>query len=181
MARIKLKVFLTLVGVGLACSMGGSSVAQDQPGVAGADGQLILGQAAAAAPAFDVEGHSIAKAKSAAAAAVSQIARFEVYNPSSASLKWRITVRFDPRTYPYKITSGSISGTICDSPKWRVTSGSIGSTLTINASHTGSGSCARTLRLTGSFHAPPSYRGTYGWNGASTSFRHHTLFLGYGP
>ena len=50
MARIKLKVFLTLVGVGLACSMGGSSVAQDQQGVAGADGQLILGQAAAAAP-----------------------------------------------------------------------------------------------------------------------------------
>ncbi|MCH8177632.1 MAG: hypothetical protein IIC09_05460, partial [Proteobacteria bacterium] len=78
--------------------------------------------------AFDVEGHSIAKAKSAAVAAVSQIARFEVYNPSSASLKWRITVRFDPRTYPYKITSGSISGTICDSPKWKVTGGSIGST-----------------------------------------------------
>ena len=39
--------------------------------------------------------------------------------------------------------------------------------------------CATTITVVGNFDNPSSYIGTYGFNGSSTSFNHHTLFLGY--
>jgi len=90
---------------------------------------------------------------------------------------FQIRVTFNPNTYPYAVTGGSISGTICGSPNWAVTGGSIGNSLVINARRTSGGAgCANTVTIVGNFRNPPSYAGTYGFDGASTSFPHSTLF-----
>lgn len=83
--------------------------------------------------------------------------------------------------YPYAITGGSISGSICDSPNWVLTGGRIGDSITINGSHTGTpGACgASTITIEGPFGPPAGYTGMYGFNGSNNSFSHRTLFLGY--
>jgi len=89
---------------------------------------------------------------------------------------WKIDVTFNPNTYPYVITGGSIKGTICGSPNWAVTGGSMGPNLTINAKRTGGGQCANTVTIVGHFQNPSSYAGTYGFDGASTPFTHTSLY-----
>src|SRR5262245_26268446 len=90
-----------------------------------------------------------------------------------------INASINLNAYPYAILGGSISGNICDSPNWALTSGSVGSSLTINGSHTGALACAPTISIVGSFGPVASYPGTYGFNGANNSFTTRTLFLGF--
>lgn len=82
-------------------------------------------------------------------------------------------------TYPYPITGGTITGGICGAP-WHVTGGSLGNALTINgAINTPVPNCSSTIAVVGNANVPSGYAGTYGFNGSSTMFSHHTLFLGY--
>jgi len=55
------------------------------------------------------------------------------------SVKWQISVTFNPNTYPFFITGGSIKGTICGSPKGVVTGGTIGPNLLIHGNLDGGG------------------------------------------
>lgn len=111
---------------------------------------------------------------------VSKSACLELHN--GPGVTWNITVTFDPNSIPFTITGGSIKGTICGSPNWRVTGGFLRPTLRITAQQTPPvGGCAGTVTIVGNFQDPPSYKGTYGFNGSSTSFNHTTLFLGYSP
>lgn len=92
---------------------------------------------------------------------------------------WFVNATIDLNAYPYAIVGGSISGTICDSPNWALTGGSVGSSITVNGSHTGPGACAATVTVIAPFGAPAGYTGTYGFNGANNSFTHRSLFLGF--
>ena len=75
--------------------------------------------------------------------------------------------------------SRSISGSICGSPSWRLTGGTVGGNITIHGSPFGAGACASTITIVAPFGPPAGYAGTYGFNGASNSFPHRTLFLGF--
>jgi hypothetical protein len=133
---------------------------------------------AKAAPSFDPSGKKLseADAKAAAAAATTAAAKacLELYNGPAVDFKINIT--YNPNSYPFVITGGTISGTICGSPNWVVTGGSMGPTLTVTGKRTGGGSCADTITVVGHYQNPPSYAGTYGFDGASTSFPHTTTF-----
>ena len=80
--------------------------------------------------------------------------------------------------YPYPITGGSITGSICQAP-WTVTGGSLGNGLVIHGQRTPVSGCATTIAVVGNYNNPSSYIGTYGFDGSSTMFDHRTLFLGY--
>jgi len=90
-----------------------------------------------------------------------------------------INATLDVTTSPYTILGGNISGTICDAPNWTLTGGTVGSSITINGRHTGTAPCASTVTIVAPFGPPAGYTGTYGFDGASTSFAHSTLFLGF--
>jgi len=92
---------------------------------------------------------------------------------------WFVNAVLDINAYPYTIVGGGISGTICDSPNWALTGGTVGPGLTINGTHTGAGLCAATVSIVGPFGPPSGYAGTYGFNGVSNTFPHRTLFLGF--
>jgi hypothetical protein len=101
------------------------------------------------------------------------------------SVTWEIEVLFDPNEHPFRITGGSIRGTICGSPCWTITGGQLGDDVTIEAGggcggRGGCPGCAQTVTIVGKCICPPGYRGTYGFDGSSTSFNHTLLFLGYG-
>lgn len=91
-----------------------------------------------------------------------------------------IEATLDVTAYPYTIGGGRISGSICDAPNWALTGGTIGSNIAISGSHVGTGPCgASTINIIGAFGPPAGYAGTYGFNGANSTFTHRTLFLGY--
>lgn len=155
-----------------------------------ADGAVVPGEesaspqrkAAAQRPQYDAQGKKLEPGDAVPKAAfkgAATTACLQLHNGSGVT--WNITVTFDPNTYPFNITGGSIKGTICNSPNWKVTGGSMGPTLTIKATQPAAGGCATSVTIVGNFQNPPSYRGTYGFNGASTTFKHTTLFLGYSP
>jgi hypothetical protein len=126
---------------------------------------------------FSAQGERISEAEAKAAAPVTPNARACLELHNGPSVTWNIDVTFNANTYPYAITGGTIKGTICGSPNWVVTGGSMGSNLIINAKRTGgASSCANTVSIVGSFRNPPSYAGTYGFDGSSTSFPHTTLY-----
>lgn len=108
--------------------------------------------------------------------ATSATACFQLNN---GAVTFFINAVIDPNTNPYTITGGNISGNICDAPNWALTGVSMGSAISINGTHTGSGSCATTISIIGNFTPPDDYVGTYGFNGANNSFPQHTMFLGY--
>ena len=60
--------------------------------------------------------------------------------------------------------------------KWRYRAMDYGCTLNGQRNPPVSG-CASTISVQGGFANPTSYVGTYGFNGSSTQFNHHTLFL----
>jgi hypothetical protein len=115
-------------------------------------------------------------ALAAAAPAATTTACLELRN--GAGVDWTIQVTVNPNTYPFLVTSGTIKGTICGSP-WTVTGGSLDNALRIDARRAGPGSCASTVTIVGQFQNPSSWRGTYGFDGSSTSFTHTTLFKGW--
>ncbi len=94
----------------------------------------------------------------------------------STVFNFNMTINAD--VYPYAITGGSITGSICQAP-WTVTGGSLGNNLVINGQRTPVSGWATTIAVVGNYNNPSSYIGTYGFDGSSTMFDHHTLFLGY--
>jgi hypothetical protein len=107
-----------------------------------------------------------------AATAATANACLTLYGPG---VTFPINITFNPTTLA--ITGGSIKGDICDSGDWTVTGGSLVGGLTLNAKRTsGAGACATTITIVGTFQSPPSYKGTYGFDGSSTEFAHTTLY-----
>lgn len=86
-----------------------------------------------------------------------------------------IELTVDPNTYPFTITGGTIVSGICGAP-WAVTTGYLGTTMLIEATRQGQGSCASKITVVGEQVDPPAWRGTYGFDGQSSTFRHTTLF-----
>ncbi|HEX5733950.1 MAG TPA: hypothetical protein VF131_14040 [Blastocatellia bacterium] len=133
---------------------------------------------------FDSRGGAAATKQAAlvavpAAAAATRRAYFELHFAGGGTI-FEIEVLFNPTSYPFVITGGTIKGSICNSPTWVVTGGSIGPSLQINGSNVcPSPNCASSISIVGKCQCTPSYIGTYGFNGSSTMFNHSTLFLGY--
>lgn len=124
---------------------------------------------------------AVAAAKGAGKAGACEIRRayFELHW-SGGGVVFEIEVLFDPTSFPFAITGGTIKGSICGSPSWIVTGGSIGPALTINGSNVcPSPSCAPNISIVGKCQCTPSYIGTYGFFGSNSMFNHSTLFLGY--
>ncbi|QEG42253.1 hypothetical protein [Roseimaritima ulvae] len=116
------------------------------------------------------------------AAVTRKKAIFELYHETSTHHKMEIEVIFDPRVYPYKVLDGKISGSICDSPHWKITEGEIGPGLRIKAENTNSTpNCSTDVVIIGSAVQPAGYTGTYMFNvnGSAYGFKHSTLFIGY--
>ncbi|MFD3929967.1 hypothetical protein [Streptomyces sp. NPDC058614] len=106
------------------------------------------------------------------AEAVSTDAKLELHN---GAVTFAIEVQYNPNTYPHVVTGGKISSGICGAP-WDLTGGFIGETIRLDAKRSGQGSCATTITIVGEFQNPPAYRGTYGFDGASSSFKHTTRY-----
>ncbi len=105
--------------------------------------------------------------------AVAVTANLELNN---GNVTFAMQVQYNPNTYPFVITGGTISSGICGAP-WDITSGYLGDTMRLDATRKGSGSCADTITVVGEYQNPPSYRGTYGFNGATSPFKHTTRYL----
>jgi len=136
------------------------------------------------APFFDPRGGVAATKQAAfAAAAVGAAATRRAYlelHFADGGVIFEIEVYFNPTIYPFVITGGTIKGSICNSPAWVVTGGSIGPSLRITGSNVcPSPDCASSISIVGKCQCTPSYIGTYGFDGSSTMFKHSTLFLGY--
>lgn len=101
---------------------------------------------------------------------------FELHGPGNT---WYIRAQLDASAYPFVIVGGQIEGEICDSPHWTLTGGSLGASLTIDATHTGTGTCATAIAISGQAINPSAYLGTFAPPGVINGFKHRTLFLGY--
>lgn len=84
----------------------------------------------------------------------------------------------DVNTNPPQVRGGQIVSGICGQP-WAITGGTLGSNLVLTARRQGTGQCANTITIVGSFVDPPRWVGTYGFDGNSTAFRHTTVFDGW--
>ncbi|MFI1167878.1 hypothetical protein ACH4UM_30845 [Streptomyces sp. NPDC020801] len=104
--------------------------------------------------------------------ALSTTARLQLHN---GAVTFDMEVRFDPNTYPYVVLGGQITSGICGAP-WDITGGFVGDTIRLDAKRSGTGSCADTITIVGEYQNPPAYRGTYGFNGAASSFKHTTVY-----
>jgi len=104
--------------------------------------------------------------------AVSTSAQLELHN---GAVTFAIEVKYNPNTYPHVVTGGQITSGICGAP-WDITGGQVGETIRLDAKRAGQGSCATTVTIVGEFQNPPAYRGTYGFNGATSSFKHTTRY-----
>ena len=83
---------------------------------------------------------------------------------------------YNPNSYPFVITGGSIKGTICDSPNWVVTGGTLGPNLTVTASARAAGQALRnTVTIVGHPESPAT-RAPTASTGASTSFPHTAVY-----
>lgn len=151
----RIKSTLLLLGLALALAAPGAVSAQQRPDSNGRVG------AEAAAP--------LATSASPATACLQLHLGSTVFN---------FNVNINADVYPYPITGGTITGSICQAP-WTVTGGSLGNALTIKGQRTPVSGCATSISVVGNFNNPSSYIGTYGFDGSSTMFDHHTLFLGY--
>jgi len=106
--------------------------------------------------------------------AVSTTVRLTLHN---TAVTFEIEAQISPNTYPFSLTGGQITSGICGAP-WNITGGFLGEDLLLQASRAGDGPCADSITVVGEFVRPGAYRGTYGFNGASSSFRHTTLYRG---
>ncbi|NUL34268.1 hypothetical protein HRW09_33185 [Streptomyces lunaelactis] len=106
------------------------------------------------------------------AEALQASAKLELHN---GQVTFAIEVKYNPNTYPHVVTGGQITSGICGAP-WDITGGSIGDQLRLDAKRSGQGSCANTITIVGEYQTPPAYRGTYGFEGATSSFKHTTRY-----
>ena len=90
----------------------------------------------------------------------------------NAGVTFQIAAEINLGTYPFVLTGGQITSGICGAP-WKITGGFLGDDLRLEAEREGEGSCANSIIVVGEFVQPGAYRGTYGFNGTSSSFRHH--------
>ncbi|WP_405486569.1 hypothetical protein [Streptomyces sp. NBC_00096] len=107
-----------------------------------------------------------------AAEAVLTTAKLQLHN---GPVTFDLEVKYNPNTYPYVVTGGRITSGICGAP-WDITGGSFGEQLRLEAKRSGPGSCADSVTIVGEYQNPPSYRGTYGFQGATSTFRHTTRY-----
>lgn len=128
---------------------------------------------------LDTAGAEVETQEAAAAAPQAGVAAacLELRN---GAVSFIIEVNIDPNTYPFVISGGTIKSGICGAP-WNVTAGFLGTNLRVDATRQGTGSCADTIIIVGEQQFPPSWRGTYGFDGQSSSFKHSTLFHGWSP
>jgi hypothetical protein len=106
--------------------------------------------------------------------AVSTTIRLTMHN---SGVTFEIEAEINPNTYPFALTGGQIGADICGAP-WKITGGYLGEELRLEAARAGQGPCAETITIVGEFVAPGAYRGTYGFDGTSSSFRHTTIYHG---
>ena len=66
----------------------------------------------------------------------------------STVFNFNMTINAD--VYPYPITGGTITGSICQAP-WTVTGGSLGNGLVIHGQRTPVSGCATTIAVVGNF------------------------------
>jgi len=104
--------------------------------------------------------------------AASSTAALELHN---GAVTFVMEVQYTPNTYPFVVTGGTIRSGICGAP-WQITGGFLGETMRLDAQRQGTGSCANTITVVGEYQNPPSWRGTYGFDGAASSFKHTTLY-----
>jgi hypothetical protein len=120
---------------------------------------------------------------------------FELHGagPETRPAIFAIQLLVNVNTYPFIVLEGSISGGICQVPGtvWKVTDASFGPQLFIEAKRTPlpvaaaeaesilGGPCSQTVSISGTFQAPDSYAGVYGWDGDTADFIHTTLFKGW--
>lgn len=96
---------------------------------------------------------------------------------NNGALSFEMEVRYNPNTYPHTVTGGRITSGVCGAP-WDITGGSIGPNLRLEATRRGGpGTCARSMTVIGQFQVPLSYRGTYGFDGQSSTFPHTTQLI----
>jgi len=107
------------------------------------------------------------------AQAVTTDCKLELHN---GAVTFVIEAKYNPNTYPHVVTGGQITSGICGQP-WDLTGGFIGDTIRLDAKRAGQGPCATTITIVGEYQNPPAYRGTYGFDGASSSFQHTTRYL----
>lgn len=124
----------------------------------------------------DALGKIIPEKEALAAVALSAQATACLTLYNGPQVKWQINVTFNPNSYPFIITGGTIKGSICGTPHGTITGGSLGPNLVIHGNLNGGGSCATTVTIVGHYQDPSSYAGTYGFNGSSTSFPHTSLY-----
>ncbi|NGN65476.1 hypothetical protein G5C51_16425 [Streptomyces sp. A7024] len=93
----------------------------------------------------------------------------------NGAVTFAITLKYNPNTYPHVITGGQITSGICGAP-WDITGGTLGEQLRLDAKRAGQGSCASRITVVGEFQNPPAYRGTYGFDGSTSSFKHTTRY-----
>lgn len=93
----------------------------------------------------------------------------------NGGVTFEIEAEINPNTYPFLLTGGEITSGICGAP-WSITGGHVGEDLRLDAKRAGGGSCADTITVVGEYVHPGAYRGTYGFNGTSASFRHTTVY-----
>ncbi len=106
------------------------------------------------------------------AQAVSTDCKLTLHN---GQITFALEVKYNPNTYPHVVTGGQIKSGICGAP-WDITGGFIGEQLRIDAKRAGQGSCASTITIVGEYQNPPAFRGTYGFDGATSSFKHTTRY-----
>jgi hypothetical protein len=93
----------------------------------------------------------------------------------NGSVTFELKVQYNPNSHPHVITGGQITSGICGAP-WNITGGFFGDDLRVDAERAGAGSCASTITIVGEYQRPSSYRGTYGFDGATSSFKHTTMY-----
>ncbi len=104
--------------------------------------------------------------------AVTVTAKLDLNN---GAVTFAMEVEYNPNTYPHVVTGGRITAGICGAP-WEILGGFLGDTMRLDAKRAGQGSCATTITIVGEYQNPPAYRGTYGFDGATSWFRHTTRF-----
>ncbi|MEU6380473.1 hypothetical protein [Streptomyces sp. NPDC046909] len=105
--------------------------------------------------------------------ALATTAKLEMHN---GTVTFAMEVQYNPNTYPYVVLGGRITSGICGAP-WDITGGFMGQTIRIDAKRpVVDPGCAQTITIVGEYQNPPAYRGTYGFDGASSWYKHTTVY-----
>jgi hypothetical protein len=184
-----MKIWGIIVSTVVAGLFGASDLASAQAPLAPlqqAPAQVTPAQPAPAAPAapiaaaqVDSHGNVVAPGAAAPLVAILPPTTHACLQLHLGGVVFNFNVTINPNAYPYPITGGTITGSICGAP-WQVTGGSLGNSLQISGHKSPPvAGCASTINVVGNYNPPGGYIGTYGFNGSSTMFSHHTLFLGF--